>query len=255
MQSKIDTLLTFQQLWDKANTVNKSSNGLYYHPCCDTWTTRSSKAKRASHIKHLQWNKIISTLGRSNEDKKQALLAKMIEESWRLDIVFNEYCQFKSTDSIKDKSPFKRKNIHLASEDLQAKSAQQELILPSPDYPIYEDQCIFYFISSSRTFKYQYSRANSTNSNYTSSQRPLSNRVLFCSLSLNQRVESLEKNQSSELLSLKADVQKILQSLADIQPPKVVLSEKMLRRLNYSEFDTKLDISMINTQLSKQEII
>ena len=86
-------LLTFDELWQMADSGSIAGNSVYYHPCCDVWTTKASKAKRASHSKYLKWGKLLLTLDKSFEDKKQALHVKMIEERWRLPALLNEACQ------------------------------------------------------------------------------------------------------------------------------------------------------------------
>ena len=85
--------LTFDELWKMAETAARSCNGLTYHHCCDVWTSRSAKVSRDSHKQKLHWKNLLSTLNKQAEDKKQALLAKMTEEGWRLPAVLNETCQ------------------------------------------------------------------------------------------------------------------------------------------------------------------
>ena len=85
-------LLTFQELWDFTQAQNKHCNGVYYHPCCNIWTTRNSKTNRSSHKLHFNWKQIMASLPKDTEDKKQALQAKMIEEGWALPALLNKPC-------------------------------------------------------------------------------------------------------------------------------------------------------------------
>lgn len=136
--------LTFDQLWDKANSAKQGSNGLYYHPCCDIWTTRGSEAKRASHSKHFHWRQLISTLDKSCEDKKKALLAKMAEEDWRVPIVLNEACQVRPTPTFQQQSAFSLHQAEQLPQDLQTIFSPQILNKISPDHYIHQDLGSFY---------------------------------------------------------------------------------------------------------------
>ena len=125
------TLLTFDELWAKINSAHKAGNSFYYHPCCDVWTTRASKAKRASHTSHLQWKQISATLDKSVEDKKQALQAKMIEECWRLPSVVNGPCSRQPNQSSGHQLPFNLYNQDQPQQCVQAGLAEQDFIYPS----------------------------------------------------------------------------------------------------------------------------
>lgn len=113
-------LLTFNQLWDLATRVARKCNGLCYHPCCDVWTTRSSKSKRASHSHALQWRKIILSLACCSGDKKEALLAKMSQEDWRVPAVLNEHCKTNLKTNIDKLSPFKLHRPHQTRQEFEA---------------------------------------------------------------------------------------------------------------------------------------
>ena len=93
---------------------------MHYHPCCDVWTTRGSAAKRNSHIKHLKWRKLISTLDKNIEEKKLALQAMMKEKGWRLPAVLNEACEAQSTRTVSEQLPFRLHNPYQPPQDLQA---------------------------------------------------------------------------------------------------------------------------------------
>lgn len=136
--------LGLEQLWEMASSTANSRNGLFYHPCCDVWSTRASKAKRASHSKHLQWRQITSTLDKSVEDKKQALLAKMTEGGWRLPALLNEACHFKPKRSFQQETAFKVVNPDLPPEDLRASFAPQDFGNASPDYHFHQALGMFY---------------------------------------------------------------------------------------------------------------
>ncbi len=96
----MDRSLTIEELWDTAAAAAGSRNGLCYHPCCDVWTTRAAKTKRASHSRTKQWRQIILSLDRSVEDRKLALQGKMIEEGWRLPALLNHACTFQPPQTV-----------------------------------------------------------------------------------------------------------------------------------------------------------
>ena len=85
--------LTFDELWAMGNSGSIGGNTLYYHPCCDVWTSKAAKSKRASHAKYLRWGEILLTLDKNIEDKKQALQAKMIEDNMTRSIILNQRCK------------------------------------------------------------------------------------------------------------------------------------------------------------------
>jgi hypothetical protein len=99
--------LSFDELWKKLSEGKLAGNTLYYHPCCDVWTSKSSKTKRESHPKHLPFRRILSTLDKSLEDKKQALLVKMVEEGWRIPAVLNARCTLGKAHPVPAQSAFK----------------------------------------------------------------------------------------------------------------------------------------------------
>lgn len=101
------TTAAFDELWRLATKADKSFNGLCYHQCCDTWTTRGAEAKRATHKEKIKWRKLMSTLDKSCEDKKQALRAKMAEERWKLPVVFNEACKVRPNPSQQQQLAFR----------------------------------------------------------------------------------------------------------------------------------------------------
>jgi hypothetical protein len=103
----MDRLLSFDSFWDLAVAHDKQCNSLYYHSCCDLWTTRNSKAKRNSHKTHLSWKKIMASLPKDTEDKKKALQAKMLEKRWRMPVLLNKPCQSHSSTYPNPKFPFR----------------------------------------------------------------------------------------------------------------------------------------------------
>lgn len=148
-------LLTFEQLWEK---VNASSNGIYYHLCCDVWTTRSSKAKRASHIKFLQWRKIMASLDKNMDDKKQALLAKMTEEGWRNPVVVNQVCQTQPATTVPTQFPFRLHNQSLQPQDLHVRLVPTNFTLPDPHYTSYNTlgtSCLYQALNLYRLLLFQ----------------------------------------------------------------------------------------------------
>ena len=136
--------LSFNELWELAVAANKAANGIYYHPCCDVWTTRGSVAKRSSHLKKLQWRKLISTLDKSCEDKKQALLAKMIEEGWRVPAVLNKLCECHLRQSVDQSRHFKTHNPDQRPEELVSALPSQDFIEPSYHHFAFQDQGTHY---------------------------------------------------------------------------------------------------------------
>jgi hypothetical protein len=103
-------LLSFDAFWEIANPAKHGQNGLYYHPCCDSWTTRNSKSKRLTHSKHLKWRQISSSFDKSMLDKKQALHSRMVENGWRIPVVLNQPCQTQSVAARRSELPFKLYN-------------------------------------------------------------------------------------------------------------------------------------------------
>lgn len=116
----------FLTLWTMATAAATTHNGLCYHPCCDVWTTKSAKLKRASHKAKIQWRQIINSLGRPCENKKQAFLAKMTEEGWRVPALFNKPCDFS----------FPKRLQHGNTSKLAQPEMLQQELLPPID-PIY----------------------------------------------------------------------------------------------------------------------
>ena len=100
-------LLSFDDLWTMAVSSARSHNGLSYHPCCDSWTTKSSKLKRKSHSEKIQWREIISKLDKNDEAKKEAMLAKMKVEGWKLPAIINDICHFQPRLTDEQQIPFK----------------------------------------------------------------------------------------------------------------------------------------------------
>lgn len=90
----------------KATSADRSYNGIVYHCCCDLWTSRGAESKRVTHKSHLSWKKIIASLDKTTVEKKEALLAKMIEEGWRVPVVFNEACQFQQRSNFAQQATF-----------------------------------------------------------------------------------------------------------------------------------------------------
>lgn len=156
--------LAFGELWALVSTTNKSSNGLCYHPCCDTWTTRGATTKRASHSNCLKWQKLSSTLDKSIEDKKQALQAKMIEEGWRLPALLNEVCSSATRQTGQPQVAFKLHQPLLQPQDSLASLTPQNLAEIRFDQPEDLAQSNLYLISSFSSNKYNVSRADPPNS-------------------------------------------------------------------------------------------
>lgn len=120
--------LPFDEFWEMVACLGEAGlKSLFYHSCCDVWTTKAGKTKGTSHKNRFAWHKLALTFDKTIEDKKQALLAKMTEEGWRLDIVINESCTALSSPILQQKivSILHQPDIH--PQDLQAD-------LSSPDF-------------------------------------------------------------------------------------------------------------------------
>ena len=83
----------FDELFSLAYKHAKQCNSVQYHPCCDSWTTKTSSKKRASHKQHLTWGDLVSKLPLKEEERKAALKEMMIRQKWRLSATVNAYCK------------------------------------------------------------------------------------------------------------------------------------------------------------------
>ena len=137
-------LLPFDKLWELANAVKSGGNSLYYHPCCDVWTSRGSAAKRASHSRHLKWGRLLLNLDKNIEDKKIALLGKMTEEGWRLPAVLNNSCHPQPRSTTQMQNAFRLHIPDLPQQDFQPSIASGNFILPSLDASDHQDPGNFY---------------------------------------------------------------------------------------------------------------
>jgi hypothetical protein len=131
----MSTLLSFEDLWNTATAAANAHNGLAHHSCCDSWTSKGAKIKRKSHKKHESWGKLLLSLDKAVEDKKQALQAKMIEEGWRLPAVLNEACQARPKQTRQPQTAFRLHQPDLPPQDFQASLAHRGLIVASQDHP------------------------------------------------------------------------------------------------------------------------
>mgnify|MGYP000146125413 CR=1 FL=1 len=98
-------LLDFEAFWNYSTERANAYNDLFYHPCCDVWTTRNSKRARNSHQQQTRWRALLTSLDPRQPDKKTALKAKMIEEGWSIPVVLNDICR----------AHLSRKPVHFAS--------------------------------------------------------------------------------------------------------------------------------------------
>ncbi len=88
----------------------------------------------------------MSTLGKDTGDKKQALLAKMTEEGWRLPAVLNEFCQVRPTSTFQQQPAFRLHQFDQPPQDLQADF--------SPRNYVFEGQIPSELITSSSKIKF-----------------------------------------------------------------------------------------------------
>ena len=136
-------LLNFDLLWNQATMVNKACNSIYYHPCCDVWTTRSSRIKRSSHTNYLPWRKLLSTLDKTSNDKKQALRTKMIEEGWRLPAVINEGCKNQANTLFQPQGAFRLINSERSGQKKSASFSSQAFVRTKQEDSLNNLQGIF----------------------------------------------------------------------------------------------------------------
>lgn len=124
--------LSFEELWNKLSVGKAAGNTLYYHPCCDIWTSKNSKTKRASHAKQMPFRRIMSILDKSIDDKKLALMVKMAEQGWRIPAVLNEACTLKPVASNPLLNTFRLYSPYGLPHNLQAGLLAREFSLPRP---------------------------------------------------------------------------------------------------------------------------
>jgi hypothetical protein len=135
--------LSFDDFWLKATSADKSYNGFAYHSCCDSWTSRAPGTKRATHSKQLPWRKLMATLDKSTEDKKQALLAKMTEESWRVPVIFNAGCQARPAPPFQHQTAFRLHGFDQPPQQPRDDLTRPNFIQPLVEYSLDQDACTF----------------------------------------------------------------------------------------------------------------
>lgn len=133
-------LSDYDGFWDFASDKAYEKNDMYYHDCCDVWTTRKSKFARESHAEQTTWRSILQSLQVKKDDRKAALLAKMTEEGWRIPVELNKLCTAKGrkarttkdAESLasNDNSPASRKNVQ-SSCFLEAQNKDKKPSLPT----------------------------------------------------------------------------------------------------------------------------
>lgn len=129
-------LLNFEQLWELANSAAKACNGINYHPCCDVWTTKASKLKRSSHIRSIQWRRIIQSLKKPLDDKKLALQEKMAGEGWRLPALLNQPCKYQLPQTAGPQLPFRPHHPENPPRDLRASLVPQDFSRQDEEYSL-----------------------------------------------------------------------------------------------------------------------
>ena len=123
--------LSFEAFWQFANKLKSQNNTLDFHPCCEVWTTRKSKAIKESHETTITWGNFILTLDDKIEDKETAFKAKMKQDNMKTMMVINKPCVGKTdmclrkrkpikTEEIEENLPFKLHNTHLTPIDLHS---------------------------------------------------------------------------------------------------------------------------------------
>jgi len=100
------TFPDFESFWVFAIERALNRNDISHHPCCDVWSTRSSKRLQASHTRETKWKMLMASLD-SVQDKRTALRAKMLEEGWRMPVIINRPCQTLSPRHIDSRLPFR----------------------------------------------------------------------------------------------------------------------------------------------------
>jgi len=86
----------FSKLWEVTQSQQKHCSTVYYHPCCDIWTTKNSRTNRVSHSQFITWRDILHSLPSDCTDAQQGLEAKMIEEGWSLHAIVNKPCKLQT---------------------------------------------------------------------------------------------------------------------------------------------------------------
>lgn len=85
------SLPDFESFWDFANHRSLTRNDLSYHPCCDFWSTRGSKASK-THKTAIKWKTLLAKIDPEALDSKAALNAIMVEHEWNMPVLLNRGC-------------------------------------------------------------------------------------------------------------------------------------------------------------------
>lgn len=134
----MESFLSFNDFWALSIHKLENRNSLSYHACCDIWTTRNCKSTRSSHKLETKWTELISTLDKATEDKKVALLGKMIEEGMQIPVVINKPCQHNPNASVASGRGRKPQKLSAHPQNLQTSPAPRDLIPPSQHPRTYE---------------------------------------------------------------------------------------------------------------------
>ena len=125
----------FDDLWAHGLSQAKSRNGLFYHSCCDVWTSRGAEKSRSSHTKKLRWTILMASLKTTGEEEKKTLLrAKMTEEGWRLPAIMNQACKY-SFGGDKEKKDRKEMSDEDSESAMYEKETQKTFSMPMASQP------------------------------------------------------------------------------------------------------------------------
>lgn len=92
------TVQQFKSFWDFSKTKEKSRNDVFYHPCCDTWSTRKSGVGRSTHKSQITWRQLLLSVSSSKNEQFEQLFQMMLQNKWRIPPVFNMECRLPRVD-------------------------------------------------------------------------------------------------------------------------------------------------------------
>lgn len=237
-------LLTFEELWTLAVRVAFKCNGLCYHPCCDVWTTRSSKLKRASHRDSVQWRKVILNLGHSCEEKKQALLSKMSQENWRIPALLNESCKLQKKHCLQGVSLFKRCNQKPALKRLETGQITDLHFATIPDHSYYEEPSYNHPLSSLS--------AQDSKPLIIPFEKHPQNSSLTVVQGFEEHIDELRQSLKQDILnSVKDVVIESVQKIMDKQSQSEFLSKEILRQVNSHGLHTGQQYDDVKSDIGK----
>lgn len=101
----------FDGFLKQAVSAAKNKNSMYYHACCNSWTTMRTSAKKESHHYTVAWKKIlklpdrVDTKDELTEEQKQRMKEKLEAYGCRFPTVINIRCAGTSQVTVQPKIP------------------------------------------------------------------------------------------------------------------------------------------------------